>query len=366
MSGGYSQTTNLTSKVIHIRSEDGLPLSDANGLKTAFMISFHESVKCELGQSILVSLNSFEFPMSFYSTDNTNNRAFLYEGLTGIPGTLIGLPQGLPMGNYTILEFMDIACASWSSPGTVYTYTYSYITNKITIIYTGPIGYTIKLDNSYEPKSAYQQMGFPKAEELTFSPIDGPVQTLTAPNCVNMNGRTQSLYLRSQLTSTSCIESSTRQYSNILQKIPIDACRDGILFYIPGAGAGVQSLLQTKNINELSLRVTDQQNNLIDTNGIDWDCSIQFDFIKAPDLRINRLENDTNKMAGEHRKLMERKKFRKIKVKKGETQEGGGKERLEARLDKLYKRRDEAKNSADRERINGDIKSVHNQISEIF
>ena len=209
-------------------------------------------------------------------------------------------------------------------------------------------------------------MGFPKAEELTFSPIDGPVQTLTAPNCVNMNGRTQSLYLRSQLTSTSCIESSTRQYSNILQKIPIDACRDGILFYIPGAGAGVQSLLQTKNINELSLRVTDQQNNLIDTNGIDWDCSIQFDFIKAPDLRINRLENDTNKMAGEHRKLMERKKFRKIKVKKGETQEGGGKERLEARLDKLYKRRDEAKNSADRERINGDIKSVHNQISEIF
>ena len=108
------------------------------------MISLHESIKCGLGQSMLISLNSFEFPMSFYTTDFTNNSMAVWEDNVA---NLVGVQKG----NYDIREFMDQFVSDWTygSPnGIVYTYTYSLITNKITIIANNALGHTISIINS--------------------------------------------------------------------------------------------------------------------------------------------------------------------------------------------------------------------------
>lgn len=311
----YSANTNLTSKIVHIRSEDGIPNAEAQAenLTTAFLIALEESINCGVHQSIIVSLNSMEFPMSFYNINKYNNHMLWREGIAD-------LEVFIPKGNYNVYqlakELSRLMTLESSASGLSWTWviTYDIITNKFTFDNSSGT-FTFKFDNQNTTANPpyfdtpYIALGF-ENKSYTFLTFNA-----TSPNSVDVNGMRSALYVRTQLTSIGAIESISKQYSDILQKVPITAPPNAILYFISGAGTGVQSLIQTKNIPAINIRITDDQNRLVDTNGLNFTMSLQFDFIKTPEVTIPAIVRRLDRIQEQHSQLM-LKKYRRIKQKK--------------------------------------------------
>ena len=102
-----------------------------------------------------------------------------------------------------------------------------------------------------------------------------------------MNSSIRSLYLRTNLTQHSVLDSAVGGgFSSILARVPIDVESGGIITVSPSDGSIHKLMLKVREITFIQIRLTDQKNRLLDLNGLDWDISVQFDFIETPALRI--------------------------------------------------------------------------------
>ena len=125
-----------------------------------------------------------------------------------------------------------------------------------------------------------------------------------------MNAAIRSLYLRTNLTTSSILDSAVGGgFSSILARIPIDVGSGGIITISPTDGAVHKLMIKVREITIIGVRLTDQKNRIIDLNGLDWDVSLQFDFIENPELKVpidKRLE-------------VELKKYDKFKIEKDKS-----------------------------------------------
>jgi len=116
---------------------------------------------------------------------------------------------------------------------------------------------------------------------------------------VDMNAAIRSLYIRTNLTTTSILDSSVGGgFSSILARVPIEVSSGGIITISPSDGSVHKLIIKVREITIIGVRLTDQRNRLIDLNGLDWDVSFQFDFIENPELRVpidKRLEIELKK-----------------------------------------------------------------------
>ena len=114
-----------------------------------------------------------------------------------------------------------------------------------------------------------------------------------------MNAAIRSLYVRTNLSTTSVLDSSVGGgFSSILARVPIDVDSGGIITIKPADGAVHKLIIKVREITIIGVRLTDQRNRVIDLNGLDWDISLQFDFIENPELKIpidKRMEIDLKK-----------------------------------------------------------------------
>lgn len=104
---------------------------------------------------------------------------------------------------------------------------------------------------------------------------------------VDVNFHIRSLYLRTNITQHSVLDSSIgSRFSNILARIPITSQSGGELVVAPSDGAVHQLILKVREITSISLRLTDKDNKLIDLNGLDFQVALQFDFIETPQVSV--------------------------------------------------------------------------------
>lgn len=103
---------------------------------------------------------------------------------------------------------------------------------------------------------------------------------------VDMFASIRSLYIRTNLTTTSVLDSSIGGgFSSILARVPINVASGGVISIDPTDGAVHKLLIKVREITTFYIRLTDQKNRIIDTNGLDWDLSLQFDFIENPEIK---------------------------------------------------------------------------------
>lgn len=116
---------------------------------------------------------------------------------------------------------------------------------------------------------------------------------------VDMNAAIRSLYIRTNLSTSSILDSSVGGgFSSILARVPIEVSSGGIITISPSDGSVHKLIIKVREITIIGVRLTDQRNRLIDLNGLDWDVSFQFDFIENPELKIpidKRLEIELKK-----------------------------------------------------------------------
>ena len=103
---------------------------------------------------------------------------------------------------------------------------------------------------------------------------------LVAPNVGDLTASIRSLFLRTNLSTNSVLDSHIGGgFSNILARIPVNAFSGDTIRIEPMNGKVHKLLVKAKSITNISLRLTNQRNVDVDLNGLNFDVSLMMDFI---------------------------------------------------------------------------------------
>ena len=257
----------LSSNIVHIRSKDANQLS--SGYNSHFKFILEDPIKINQGEQINITMSSGEFPYSFYniSSDVANNTIVYDTSST----------YTIPDGNYSIYDLRDDITDNMPN----FTATFDLKTMKLTLTNTDSSPHTINWTSS----TATKMMGFADGDDVVSAS-----GTTTSDYVINMCS-VHSLMIRSNL-ATGNVQSTTHSNSTILQKVSIDT--NGFqMVYLNQDDYRTTNITQQPQIDEIELKITDQNNNLIQFNNVNFELSLIFQvFEKITDTRHGQGAND--------------------------------------------------------------------------
>ena len=238
-----------------------------NNAKTSFIYQF-DNIDCENDQSMLFSVNTISIPYSFYSCNQHNNVMTLKHNNNSI--TMIEIPEG----NYNVYEYMNVVQTLMSVNGLVFTITYNHINNKY--IFTSNQNLTIQYKTGVQKNTNFLFLGFPEDEDIIFL-VNQQVQS---DNTITMND-IQYIQILSDLGSDNyrCADNG----DNVLQIIPINVPPFSMI------NMNVESkkfILSSKNLQEINLKLVDNQYRSLDLNGLSFLITITIDIVDNDSHKI--------------------------------------------------------------------------------
>ena len=140
-------------------------------------------------------------------------------------------------------------------------------------------------------------------------------------SCIDVNFHIRSLYIKTNLSQHSVLNSKHGgRFSSILARLPNDVSSGETLEVFPRDGIQHKLFLKVREIDKLFIRLTDLNNRLLNLNGLDWNLSLQFDFIElpkvkhiTPDLRKQSRDNTKEKQLRTTGKKKELDEFLRLK-----------------------------------------------------
>ena len=208
----------------------------------------------------LVSVTHCEIPISYYIVNSTNNYISLSTG-----------NYTLTNGNYNATNFSTMLISIIGSD-------YSLTLNTATGIFTLSNSATDFTVNN--TSTCYRIMGFASNTSYTSSS-----KSLTFPYPCNFLG-VQKLKISSDILSVNNYDSNTNGRCDTLATIPVSVPAYGLLVY--QNIYQFKSILSNKTLDYIDLSVTDEYDNDINFNGIDWNITLTIDSIRV------RLPEDNN------------------------------------------------------------------------
>lgn len=324
------ETGTGASRILFINSQD-TRLQTSNPIYTTDYIFIpDEAISIPPHHTILMSLHHCAIPFSFYNFQRGRNVRLDYT--IGNYNTTAGADTGyieLSEGNYNARSLMDeISSKINTATGGNLQIQYNRDTLKYEWNWTGTgvsnyrltlrianganallnfkdeigfsdytfidgVGYDVYFENNgvnfrcgYSTNVASTQL-FTTTGLTTFWNGDNQAGTQNYFSAVDINASIRSLYVRTNLTQHSILDSAVGGgFSSILARIPIDVNSGGIITVSPSDGSVHKLILKVREITSIGVRLTDQKNRLINLNGLDWDISLQFDFIEKPELKV--------------------------------------------------------------------------------
>ena len=196
-------------------------------------------------KAVYLSVQHCEIPNSFYIVNYTNN-SLVVNSIT----------YTLQRGNYSATSFATYLLTILP---TGFGITYSTTTNKYTITYS--TNFTIS-----NASTISSVIG------LGSSSLTSVANTLTLPNCVNFLPLPR-LNFRAPLKLKNF--NQTDNSSDIILSLQNNAPQQGLITF--SNNSGLRFLIQDKSITSFLLSVTDDKNNLVNFNGVDWYLTFQID-----------------------------------------------------------------------------------------
>lgn len=284
MSGIHlSSNTILDNNLIFVRSKDGIFVNE--NIHTDFSIVLKKSITKNEDELFKVILQSAQIPYTFFNTNENNNYIDYKEN--GILKT----PIQINSGNYNILELITEVQkqlnnnTSFASDN--YTLTYNQIENKVSILSLATEN-TEFLFNSGDNvlKSINKQLGYTNDNDITINNLSPS----TSDSFVDLI-RIHSLFIRSNLSSNTSIDSESLTNTDILVNIPINTNPLSMIQYQYYEGMSY-NLIDNDKITQINIRLTDQNGNLINLGKkINFEFLLNIQTIKNP-LFVN--QNITN------------------------------------------------------------------------
>lgn len=349
------ETGTGASRVMFLNSGDATQHQAGASLTTDYVFIPDESIVVPPHHTILMSLHHTQIPFSFYNFQSGRNTKLDY-GLsdTGVVSAVDTGTIEIPEGNYNAAtlrnKIMELLNAELNV-GTLtirfnrdtlkYEYNWVGLSNaegnfrRLTLrIATGANG-SQNADKNFRDEMGFNDNKFylgnssynvyfendgagrlecgystdvadtpyyilpTDADTAYWTGIGNQGQTENIFSVVDMNAAIRSLYIRTNLSTSSILDSSVGGgFSSILARVPIEVSSGGIITVSPSDGSVHKLIIKVREITIIGVRLTDQRNRLIDLNGLDWDVSFQFDFIENPELRVpidKRLEIELKK-----------------------------------------------------------------------
>ena len=330
-----AETGTGASRVLFINSADTRNLS-TNFLTTEYTFTPDESIVVPPHHTILMSLHHTQIPFSFYNFQSGRNTTLDY-GLTatGVTSAATTGTITIPEGNYNAQTLINTITTLLNAEANVGTLTIRF--NRDTLKYeynwvglAGNERLTLRISNGTNTLTNFRdEMGFndnkfvnsldvydvffdnnlvgdgalscgystDAASTVYYTSAVGDTDywtgignqgdTANIFSVVDMNAAIRSLYIRTSLTTSSVLDSAVGGgYSSILARVPIEVDSGGVISISPSDGAVHKLIIKVREITIIGVRLTDQRNRLIDLNGLDWDLSLQFDFIENPEIKI--------------------------------------------------------------------------------
>jgi len=235
--------------ILHIRSKD---LVQDDVLNTIFTVNLTQPITATKDEEIHVSLISCEIPHSFYciSTDLKNN-TIVYDSSTFT----------FPNQNYDINELLRILNEDDLFPFLV---THNMFTNKLTLKNNTDTSHSINWGTSLSTRVLGFESGI-----ITVNSGD----SITSDNIVDL-ATVHSIFIRSDLASGN-VQSTNSGNSTILQKISVDVNPFNVV-YFNNQDHITTSIINKRVIDHISFRITDQNNNLLNFNKVNYEFAINF------------------------------------------------------------------------------------------
>ena len=302
------ESNNRGSKTIHINSENATHQLDSS-ITTNFQIFLDEPLVCPSNERMLISLHSASVPYSFYNLRTNVNTTIGYK----FSGNYSYFD--IPSGNYTSTTLISVLEGSISSilEGGDCKIIFDRTTMKFNFTLTSANDDGLfKFDFSQTPTPANIELGF-NLEETTAILFSGG---LKSNNVVDVNGSIHGLFIRTNLSSGGCFDSFTKGFNTILGRIPITTNFGSVLFFEP-MNSVHKILIDRREINTLTIRLTDEKNRIVDLNGLNFSIAIQIDFTHhkreiAPEVSIRYL-NKQKEIKKEKKKKLYHTKTQKDK-----------------------------------------------------
>lgn len=269
-----SSNTILENNLIFIRSKDGIFINENN--RSSFSIVLKRTLRKAEDELFKIIVQSVQIPYTFFNT-NSNNNIIDYK-----ENGILKTPLVIPDGNYNILELastiQNLLNSNTSFTSENYTLTYNQIKNKITIksLSLSNTEFLFKTGVNLS-KSINRQIGYTNDTDITInnslsSSSDSFVDLISI----------HSLFIRSNLSSNTTIDSQSLTNTDILVSIPITSNPLSIINfqYYEGMSFNYQ---KGGNITEIVIELTDQNGNIIDLGKkIDWELLLNIQLIKNP------------------------------------------------------------------------------------
>ena len=206
------------------------------------------------GNYIYLSVQYANIPYSFYNINSTNN--VLNYTLNSVNYTIT-----ITSGNYNITQLI----ASLKSLMTGFTISYNSITNKITFSHS-------TYNFIFLASSTCQEiLGFVKNTAYTSSSL-----ALISRNCISLIPIKCINVVSNLLTYN--INKSNPNKQSILCCVPVTTQPNSIIEY--KNNNNFRSNLFINQISNITIKLTDQNNNTLDLNGLDFFMTIQLDIEK--------------------------------------------------------------------------------------
>ena len=336
----YRETETDASRVLYINSRDATTFFNDN--QSDFIFTLEEPIVVPEHHTMLMSVYSAEIPYSFYNFRNGVNTRLDYAVTPfGVPATydangfldltVFGAQTMLlPEGNYNAVELADYLTNHVFSAGPVLPLEVLFDSIKLKFSFRCIIGglrVTLALRNGAATGTP-DNPGDDMNEELGFDFINilgdpfverdpvglfpywygytnppavppgvgvdtgvaGPFTTdpeyfFYSDDVVDMTNSIRSLFIRTNLSTTSVLDSHIGGgFSNILTRVPINDEPGGIITIRPVDGNVHKLLLKIKAITDIAITLTNQQNQVINLNGLTFDLSLKLEFIADKDL----------------------------------------------------------------------------------
>lgn len=203
---------------------------------------------------IMLGISHCEIPVSWYIVNDTNNKLVLE--INSIQTEYI-LTNGNYNGNTFKAMLLSVIGVGWniSLDNSTGKYTLSNTTDQF--ILKGSLS------------TCYKIMGFDKNTNYNSTALN-----LVLPYPCNFSG-TNKINIKSSVLQLDNLDSSSNGHSGSIASLSVNAEPYGIIIY--QNQTNFKNLIYNDFLNGIDINITDEYNNLIDFNGVDWFMTLQID-----------------------------------------------------------------------------------------
>ena len=280
MSNITFQSTNSTQLYLNSSSADMY----LNQTKKSNVVFFFDNVLKIDKNSIemKLSLVNAQIPVSYYLINDSNNRIAI-----SVTTDHNFMTYYFPYGNYNVNTFI----ATWISYfGSQWTITFDKLQNKFQ--FSNSLGQITFGNFVKDSNTLLSIIGFIPTQSYTSS-----ANHLTSLYSINFSGLTK-LNIKSSTFTFKNMDSFTSGSTSTFCSIPVSSNASGIIQY--NNLTDFKSIFKNYDLNSIDISITDDKNNYIDFNNVDWSMTLQIDITNEI---VENIDNLHDIYANQHQSL---------------------------------------------------------------